>query len=47
MAKRDQGMVEKAFNLTGDMFDHTFADLVALDREKLITCRKAFELLQS
>lgn len=31
-------MVEKAFNLTRDMLDLTFADLVAPDREKLLTC---------
>lgn len=31
-------MVEKTFNLTRDMLDHTFADLVTPDREKLLTC---------
>lgn len=31
-------MVEKAFNLTRDMLDHTFAGLVTPDREKLLTC---------
>jgi heterodisulfide reductase subunit C len=30
--------VEKVFNLTKDMLDPTFADLVAPDREKLLTC---------
>jgi heterodisulfide reductase subunit C len=30
--------VEKVFNLTRDMLDHTFADRVAPDREKLLTC---------
>jgi heterodisulfide reductase subunit C len=30
--------VEKAFNLSREMLDHTFADLVAPDREKLLTC---------
>ena len=31
-------MAEKTFNLTRDMLDHTFADLVTPDREKLLTC---------
>ncbi|MDP2917823.1 MAG: 4Fe-4S dicluster domain-containing protein [Dehalococcoidia bacterium] len=31
-------MAEKVFNLTRDMLDPTFADLVAPDREKLLTC---------
>ncbi len=30
--------VEKVFNLTREMLDPTFADLVAPDREKLLTC---------
>lgn len=31
-------MVLKAFNLTRDMLDHSFAGMVAPDREKLLTC---------
>lgn len=31
-------MVEKAFNLTREMLDHSFAGTVAPDREKLLTC---------
>lgn len=31
-------MPEKVFALTRDMLDHTFAGLVAPDREKLLTC---------
>ncbi len=30
--------VEKVFNLTREMLDHSFADQVAPDREKLLTC---------
>ena len=30
--------VEKIFNLTREMLDHSFADRVAPDREKLLTC---------
>ena len=30
--------VEKVFNLTREMLDHSFADKVAPDREKLLTC---------
>jgi len=36
--KRNGKKVEKVFNLTRDMLDHTFTDLVAPDREKLLTC---------
>jgi len=31
-------MPEKAFNLTREMLDHSFAETVAPDREKLLTC---------
>lgn len=31
-------MPEKAFNLTREMLDHSFAESVAPDREKLLTC---------
>ncbi len=31
-------MPEKVFDLTRDMLDHTFADQVTPDREKLLTC---------
>lgn len=31
-------MAEKAFHLTRDMLDHTFAGTVAPDREQLLTC---------
>ena len=31
-------MAEKVFALTREMLDITFADLVAPDREKLLTC---------
>jgi heterodisulfide reductase subunit C len=31
-------MAEKAFNLTREMLDHSFAETVAPDREKLLTC---------
>lgn len=31
-------MPERAFNLTRDMLDHSFAEAVAPDREKLLTC---------
>ncbi len=31
-------MVEKAFHLTREMLDHSFAETVAPDREKLLTC---------
>lgn len=31
-------MAEKVFDLTLDMFDHSFADVVTPDREKLLTC---------
>jgi len=31
-------MPEKTFNLTREMLDHTFAETVAPDREKLLTC---------
>ncbi len=37
-AEKGDRKVEKVFNLTRDMLDHTFADLVAPDREKLLTC---------
>jgi heterodisulfide reductase subunit C len=31
-------MPEKSFNLTREMLDHSFAETVAPDREKLLTC---------
>jgi len=31
-------MVEKTFHLTREMLDHSFAETVAPDREKLLTC---------